>query len=1128
MAPMKRLRPADIEDGDDNEEPDVRLATGQTNLGQDTRKKPRVSYEVSSAESSEESSDDNEVIEEQESTFRSQQQNSGSLGNTPADNGILESVTCSNFMCHNFLEVPLGPLINFIIGHNGSGKSAILTAITICLGGKATATNRGQSLKSFIKQGKDSATLIVKIKNKGDSSYQSEVYGDSILVERHFTRSGTSNFKLKSATGRLISTRKADLEEICDYFALQIDNPMNVLTQDMARQFLSNSTPQDKYKFFMKGTQLEHLDGDYLQIEQSIDRMDQDLGKNLADIGAYEEEAKKAKRNLDLSNKHDTLRETIRILSPQMAWAQVEEIERKLADTEQELAKITEDIAVAEQKTNTCTDEFEVADLEFQGHTRQAEELQETLAPHANHKDQAKQKHDQAKKEALELQFEQRKIKDLMKSTRERMKRGESDIAEEHRRLEEINGGSNTRRLVELEEKRSQLSDARNRKDDHDNGLIRLEEDRRRALDEVEKSKEPISRQRQDVQKCEERLNRLIRDKGKQEGAYHPGLPRLLRAIREDGGFQQMPIGPIGYHVQLKKPAWSSILEKSLGGMLNTFIVTSKSDQTKLSQMMARCQCQYPIVIGNNGRVDTTNHEPDLRFETVLKVLEIDEDLVRKQLIINHAIEQTILIDSREEVMREMNETKLANVKQCYTHNVRGSGLRYSYGWGGGLVQGYVAPWTGQPRMKTDVEYQVNACRTELQRLRAQLNDLERILRERQSNLKNCEQAITRHKRDSHELRVEMQRVEGDVENIQDAIERDSLDEGKLDALKEGLQEAKEELVTHEASYSDSVNAIDKAREVLKVCKEEMSAIDGEVAEIQAKVRKAEGRKIKSNERRDVALRNKNAAFAGLENQRRNKAKVEEQRVLDARTVDNYASQANAIHERVAVPAGETASSLEKKLDKISDDLQRWDNRLGGTKEQISAVAARKVRDFHEAKKKVEDVEQLAQLLKTTLVNRKERWKLFQRAITARARVQFMWMLSERSFRGRLLANHKEKKLDLVVEPDPTKVGKGREAKTLSGGEKSFSTICLLLSLWDAMGAPVRCLDEFDVFMDSVNREVSMRKMVSAHAIRLDGDLFDRLSQIEAARYSVGKQFVLITPGSMGSVSSSHDVKIIK
>lgn len=77
------------------------------------------------------------------------------MDNLPAENGIIESVTCRNFMCHEYLEVPLGPLINFIIGHNGSGKSAILTAITICLGGKATTTNRGQSLKSFIKEGQE-------------------------------------------------------------------------------------------------------------------------------------------------------------------------------------------------------------------------------------------------------------------------------------------------------------------------------------------------------------------------------------------------------------------------------------------------------------------------------------------------------------------------------------------------------------------------------------------------------------------------------------------------------------------------------------------------------------------------------------------------------------------------------------------------------------------------------------------------------------------------------------------------------------------------------------------------------------------------------------------------------------
>jgi AAA15 family ATPase/GTPase len=75
--------------------------------------------------------------------------------NIPADHGIIERVDCYNFMCHEHFSVELGPLINFIVGKNGSGKSAILTALVLCLGGKASATNRGQSLKSFIKEGKE-------------------------------------------------------------------------------------------------------------------------------------------------------------------------------------------------------------------------------------------------------------------------------------------------------------------------------------------------------------------------------------------------------------------------------------------------------------------------------------------------------------------------------------------------------------------------------------------------------------------------------------------------------------------------------------------------------------------------------------------------------------------------------------------------------------------------------------------------------------------------------------------------------------------------------------------------------------------------------------------------------------
>ena len=117
-------------------------------------KRARVSYDRAESEDSMDTTDE-ELEEIQATQFSNQQRSKEVMDNHPTDNGIIETVTCSNFMCHGFLEVTLGPLINFIIGHNGSGKSAVLTAITLCLGGKATATNRGQSLKSFIKQGQE-------------------------------------------------------------------------------------------------------------------------------------------------------------------------------------------------------------------------------------------------------------------------------------------------------------------------------------------------------------------------------------------------------------------------------------------------------------------------------------------------------------------------------------------------------------------------------------------------------------------------------------------------------------------------------------------------------------------------------------------------------------------------------------------------------------------------------------------------------------------------------------------------------------------------------------------------------------------------------------------------------------
>src|SRR6202000_310309 len=117
----------------------------------------------------------------------------------------------------------------------------------------------------------------------------------------------------------------------------------------------------------------------------------------------------------------------------------------------------------------------------------------------------------------------------------------------------------------------------------------------------------------------------------------------------------------------------------------------------------------------------------------------------------------------------------------------------------------------------------------------------------------------------------------------------------------------------------------------------------------------------------------------------------------------------------------------------------------------------------------------------------------------------------ERGFRGQLHIDHKRKEMDIAVEPDITRrSAEGRSAKTLSGGEKSFSQICLLLSVWDAMGVPIRCLDEFDVFMDAVNRSTSVRLLV------------------DGARDSSGGQFILISPSTRADIMRAADINTVE
>ncbi|EGW02731.1 Structural maintenance of chromosomes protein 6 [Cricetulus griseus] len=143
---------------------------------------------------------------------------------TAAEVGIIESIQLRNFMCHSMLgPFKFGSNVNFVVGNNGSGKSAVLTALIVGLGGKAVATNRGSSLKGFVKAGQNSADISITLRNRGDDAFRANVYGDSIVVQQHISVDGSRSYKLKSEKGTVVSTRKEELIAILDHFNIQVN-----------------------------------------------------------------------------------------------------------------------------------------------------------------------------------------------------------------------------------------------------------------------------------------------------------------------------------------------------------------------------------------------------------------------------------------------------------------------------------------------------------------------------------------------------------------------------------------------------------------------------------------------------------------------------------------------------------------------------------------------------------------------------------------------------------------------------------------------------------------------------------------------------------------------------------------
>ena len=76
-------------------------------------------------------------------------------------------------MCHEVFDYTPTRKVNFLTGVNGSGKSAVMSALIFGLGGGSKITNRGSANKNLIRTGQGQASVEISLYNRGETAYRS-------------------------------------------------------------------------------------------------------------------------------------------------------------------------------------------------------------------------------------------------------------------------------------------------------------------------------------------------------------------------------------------------------------------------------------------------------------------------------------------------------------------------------------------------------------------------------------------------------------------------------------------------------------------------------------------------------------------------------------------------------------------------------------------------------------------------------------------------------------------------------------------------------------------------------------------------------------------------------------------
>ncbi|TYH97196.1 hypothetical protein ES332_A12G227700v1 [Gossypium tomentosum] len=1008
----------------------------------------------------------------QDTTMSSSRVFSGQMyGAQRSGAGTIRRIRLENFMCHSSLEIELGEWVNFITGQNGSGKSAILTALCIAFGCRARETQRASKLKEFIKTGCSYATVQVDIKNEGVDSFKPEIFGDTIIIERRISDT-TSSTVLKDRQGRKVASRKEDLRELVEHFNIDVENPCVIMSQDKSREFLHSGNDRDKFKFFFKATLL-----------QQVDELLQSIIKQLKDACALVDELEKLIRpaQLELSELQEKIEnikrveqilQEVQLLRKKLAWSLVYDEDKRLQEQAKNIETLKKRIPTCQAKIDSTLDKLE--------------KLLERLSKKKVQVASLVEKTSEVKRKKDELW-------DALCSAEE------SEIEEQIKELEYA--VDNVQSLL------SSLKDEENT----------LSEQISAEMDAMKKINDEINyyeRKQREVhhQICELRLHQT----NKVTAFGGDGVLRLLREIeRHHKAFSMPPIGPIGAHVTLVNgDTWAPAVERAIGKMLNAFIVTNSEDACALRKCAREARYNFfPIVIQrfSRPRLIIPNHSlPQTSHPTTLSVLHSDNPTIYNVLVDVCKAERQVLVKDYNMGRAVAFDQRIPNMLEVFTldgfkmfsrgsvqtvlpinKNLKIGRLRGSFGDQVKEFESHVSniqqDIDQRKSRKRELEKKVQDFNRKLDNKKKRRLDVEREFMAKRMKLQDMQK--------SHAVDASLLPESTTNELLQEISDGKMVikkKEALLEALKDRINEAEEKARTLKLSFEDLGESTKGEVEAFQKAEEELTEIEKEIHNAEAN--KLHYENIMNNK---VLPQIKEAEAKYLELEKDRKESYKKASVICPE------SDIEALGDRDETTTEQLDAKLKRLNQRLMHESQQYSESIDDLRMLHQEKERRILRELHTYKAFRERLDACQKALDL-------RWKKFQRSASLLRREltwQFNGHLGKKGISGHINVSYEEKTLSVEVKmPQDVSSTIVRDTRGLSGGERSFSTLCFALALHDMTEAPFRAMDEFDVFMDAVSRKISL----------------DTLVEFALAQ---GSQWIFITPHDISNVKNGERIK---